>query len=265
MSRLKTYLYLSWRFRVIAAMKLMEHRADFWFWSFVSVMWTAFNFFFFALLVNVRGDIAGWTPGEMYLLLGVFTIFDSIIWTLFYHNMQHYTSDVFSGELNHLLLKPIDTQFMLMTKDNNFTNLLRFFTGIGIVIWSIFNLGLQPSIGQLLLFVVMVLVMLLFIYFFWFTLSTIAFWVDKIDNINEVIPNIRRTFQVPHQVYTGFISIILTVIFPFALVSSVPSEILLGRGQVPLMVYMTLFTALVVVFSRWFFNYSVKKFSGIAN
>jgi len=266
MKKLIKYWQIFWHMRRLHAMRMLEYRADFIFWLLISFMWTIFNFFFFAAIVNVTGVIAGWSTAEMYLLMAVFTILDSFIWSFFYNNMLQYTNDVFNGEFNKVLLKPIDSQFWLMTQNNNYANLLRFATGVGMLFWALRELELQPSILDFGLFLLLLSFSALFIYAVWFIISTLSFWVDKLDNINEIVPNVRRSFQVPHQVYTGIASTLFTVILPLGLVSSLPSEILLGRvSSWSTIFYFMTFTLITVLISRWFFNLSIKKYSGIAN
>lgn len=263
---IQKYWRLFWYMRKLHAMRMMEYRADFFFWLFVSTMWSIFNVFFFTIITTVSGNIAGWSLYEMYLIMGVFNLIDAFIWSFFYNNMLEYTNGIFSGELNKVLLKPINTQFWLMTQNNNYANILRFILGLAVTIWAAQQLQLQPSVWQIALFTVMLSISICFVYFLWFIVSTLSFWVEKLDNINEIVPNVRRTFQVPHQVYTGLASTVLTVILPLGLLSSVPSEILIGRvSSWQTVGYLALFTMGLILVSHLFLKLSIKKYSGAAS
>lgn len=259
------YLTLFWHFRKIQLMKQLEYRGDFIFWSLISVMWTFFNFFFFDLIASVNNGIGNWNPDQITILIGVFTILDAFTWSFFYHNMQRYTQMVFSGELNQLLSKPIDTQFILMTQTNSYNNLLRLAVGIGMIGWTLPKLGIQLGLLSLISFLAVLLVALTFIYFLWFTMSTLAFWVEKLTNINEVIPSFRKIWQVPRQVYQGVVGLLLTIVLPLGLIVSLPAEVLIQKTSFEWIGYLTLFTIGLICFSRWFFIISVKRYSGIAN
>ena len=259
------YWILFWKFRQLHLMRQMEYRGDFLFWSIVATMWTLFNFFFFTLIAGVNGGIGGWSVLEIYILIAVFSLVDTFTWSFFYVNMREYTDSVFSGKINMLLTKPIDTQFMLMTQSNSLNNILRFFVGIGVLIWAVPQLDVTITFIHWLLFIAMFVVSLSFIYFLWFTLSTFAFWVEKLNNINNMIPAMRRIWQVPRQVYTGATSVLLTIIMPIGLVVSIPSEILINKAAPFFMIYLTAFAVGMFFISRWFFNFSIKKYSGIGN
>jgi len=259
------YWKLFWQFRKIHLMRTLEFRGNFYFWTLVSTMWTVFNFFFFALIVRVGGSIGGWDTYQMYVLLSTFTMIDAFTWSFFYSNMNLYSEAVFSGDLNQFLLKPVDTQFLLMTQHNTYDQIFRFILGLGMLIWTLGQIGTPVSWWQVVIFTFIFIVVLSFLYFLWFTLSTGAFWVEKLININQILPSMRRVWQVPHTVYRGLASTIFTVILPLGLLSSIPSEFLLGQGSFGWLVYLIVFAIFIFLLSRWFFRFSIKKYSGVGN
>lgn len=262
---IKKYWQVFWFCRKIAVMKMMEYRTDFLFWALISGMWSLFNLLFYSLIISVNQNIAGWSLNEMYLLLGVFTVADAITWSFIYGCMRMYTEEVFSGEIIFSLLKPIDSQFFLMTRYNSFSNITRLVIGVVVLVAALRLNQAQLSLPQLIGFLVTFVAGLSFFYCLWFMASTLAFWVDKIDNINDAFGGIRSIFQVPYQVYTGIASMILTVFLPLGLIAAVPSEMLLGRGNITLAINLIIAAIIAFLASRWFFFYSIKRFSGVAN
>jgi ABC-2 type transport system permease protein len=246
-------------------MRTLELRGDFFFWMGVSAMWTVFNIFFFDVLVGVSGSIAGWNRYEMWVLLGAFSMLDAFTWSFFYYNMQNYSNGIFTGELNRMLTLPIDTQFLLMSSDNNFSNILRFFLGIGTIVAGLMKLGVSVGPLQVLGFILSFLATLCFIYFFWFFLSTFAFYVERLNNLNEIIPTIRRAWQVPRQVYTGGLSLLFSTLIPLGLLTSVPAEVLLGKPVWSLVLYLWFAAVVMMLISRVFFAVSIKRMAGAGN
>jgi ABC-2 type transport system permease protein len=260
---LQKYWLIFWKFRKLRLMSMMEYRGDFFFWSFVSIMWTIFNFFFFNLIINVSGQIGGWSKPEMYVLLATFTIVDGFTWSFFYHNMRMYVSSIFSGELSYHLVKPIDLQYLVSVQDNSYTNIFRLIIGIGMLVISLQQMHWQFSLIQVILYVFFLIVSLFFIYCVWFLMTTLTFWFDKLDNIIEVIPSARRIWQVPRTVYSGFASTIMTVILPLGLISSIPSEFFVGRASLWWSIYFLIFTVILFIFTRWFFSFGLRKYSSV--
>lgn len=263
--RVGLYWRLFWKFRALHLQRAFEYRADFFFWAGISLMWTIFNVFFFDAITQVSGHIGSWNRMEMLALQGTFTMLDAFTWSFFYHNMQAYTNGIFSGELNRSLTLPVDTQFLIMTSSNNYSNIFRFLTGLGLFIWATQRTPFQPGIGEYLFYCIIFGLSLLLIYFFWFSCSTCAFWVEKLDNINEIIPSLRRAWQIPREIFTGIASTIFTVLLPMGIIASVPTEIIIGRPTWTWTSYLVLATIVVILFSRRFFSFSVQRFAGMAN
>lgn len=259
----KKYWRLFWLFRQMSVMKMTEYRTDFWFWFFISTMWTGFNFFFFSLIINASQTIAGWNRAEIYVLLSVFTMLDSFTWSIMAQNMWSYTDDIFQGTLSTLMVKPVDLQFITMWRETSFNNLPRFFIGIAVLVWSLRMAGVQPTLATAIYFSVLLISGFILVYSFWYVTCTLAFWTEKLDNINEIVPGLRRIWQVPREVYTGISSVFLTVIIPLGLVTSIPSEVILGKNSGSWAGYLLIASLVSLIISRWFLKISVKKYTSV--
>lgn len=257
---IKKHWQLFWLFRQFSLMKLAAYRGDFWFWSSVSIMWTAFNFFFFSMIINLRGEIAGWNRWELYAILSVYTMLDAVIWGFFNHNMTSFTERIYSGELSVLLVKPVNTQFFILTSENSYNNVPRFFVGLAALVWSLIQLGHQPTLLDWLGFSLAFGAALTLIYSWWFIIACGSFWVERLKNINEIIPSLRRIWQVPKDVYTGLTATVLTLVIPLGLASSVPAELLVGRGSWGWLLYLLGAAALSSFAAGAFFNFSSRRY-----
>lgn len=263
---LKKYWRLFWHFRRLQLMRMMEYRANFIFWTLVTALWGTFNFFFLALMIEVgNGSIASWQRHEMYILIGVFNLSDGLVWSAMYHNMVEYSQQVFRGTLSGLLLKPVNTQFFLMTHVNNYNNFPRLILGFGAIALGLRMGHITPSATQWLLACSLFAVTTLFLYFLWFILTTGSFWVERLNNINEVLPNLQRLWRFPSSIYTGVLSTIFTVALPLGLISTLPAEALLGRLNLGTAAYFTAFTIGLFLLGRWFFHVSLRQYASVGD
>jgi ABC-2 type transport system permease protein len=101
----------------------------------------------------------------------------------------------------------------------------------------------------------------LFTYSVWFLIATISFWIERLNNLNDILPSLRRLSQVPRSVYTGISSVAFCLILPVVLVTSVPAEILLGKSSNSWSLYFVLISLFMFWLSRKFFFFSIKKYS----
>ncbi|MCB9813028.1 MAG: ABC-2 family transporter protein [Pseudomonadales bacterium] len=262
---MKKYWNLFWHFRKIQLMKMMEYRSDFFFWMIVSLMWTAFNYFFYSLIIGNSKNIAGWSYDEVMILLSFFTMIDAFTWSVFYPNMIDYTESIYDGTLSKLLLLPISNVFVILNQNTTYHNIPRFFIGLIVLITTVAKMNINVDVFQILLATLLFLTSIIFIYSGWFILATLAFWVEKLKNINEIMPGFRNVYQMPVSIYTGITSIAVTFIFPLGLVTTLPSEVILGRSNSFNIIYFILFTFIFASLTLHFFNYSIKKYSSVGN
>jgi ABC-2 type transport system permease protein len=264
-SSFKKYSTIFWKFRKIHLMRKMENRSSFFFWASISTMWTIFNIFFYTTITSIRGDIGGWTQPEMMVLLSIFTLVDAFTWSVFYSNMKRYTNSVYTGEIQKVLLSPIDPQFMLMTQWQDYDNVPRLLIGAGLLTWSLNQLQISLTFFHIGIFLFLLCLGLTFMYSLWFLLSTLAFWVEKVNNLNEIIPSARPFWELPRTVYQGLFSTLFTVVLPIGVITSLPAEFLLGKSSIQLVSSFAAVTIGVFVLSRWFLHISIKRFSGVGN
>lgn len=262
---LQRYWHIFWLFRSMRLQAMTEYRRDFVLWISINTVWTLFNFFFVGLLGSVSGSIAGWTVPELYLLMSLYTIFDSFTWSFFYPNMYEYTNAIFTGKLDTLLTKPIDTQFLLMTAETNYSSIPRFVIGVAACVWALTQLGIAPSLVTIALALVLFLLGFVTLYALWFCFSTLAFFVEKLDSINDIFPRMRRVMMMPRQVFTGIAGVVFTLVLPLTLFNSVPAEVLLERPDWRWVVYLVVVSLLISSTTRIFFKYSIRKYSSIGS
>lgn len=263
MKTLKHAWQVFWRCRKMTLMRFLSYHKDAYIWSIISIFWTFFNILYLYLMVRPKGNLGGWSLDEIFLLQGVFAMIDSFTWSFFYQNMRLLTNEIFDGQLSVHLLKPINPQFFLMTRYNNYNNVFRFMIGLGLFIHSVINLKLAITLGSLLLFLAVALIGLFTIYLLWFGIATFNFWTDRLNNINDIMPSMRDFWLVPRNVYSGLIGLIVTSIIPIALIVSVPSEIILGQIDWRAIARLALFASILFVITRKFFYFSLQKYSSV--
>lgn len=245
----------------ISIQRMVEYRADFILWSAVSLFWTFFSLLFYNILFLQTPTIAGWSKPQMYLLIGVFMIIDSATWGLFWRSIKTYVDSIFDGKLDFVLVQPIDPQFQLSVKYASFTQLPRLCIGIFLAIRYL----PQIDLFQVIMFIILITIVLLIIYLLWFLTATITFWVEKLENITEIVPSLRMIWNFPSDVYSGSLGTLLTVILPLALISTTPTRFLLHDYAWNEVITLVVFATALFIITRLFFLYSLKKYSSVGS
>lgn len=258
---MKKYVMIWILMTKISIQRMVEYRADFMLWSAVSLFWTFFSLLFYNILFLQTPTIAGWSKPQMYLLIGVFMIIDSATWGLFWRSIKTYVDSIFDGKLDFVLVQPIDPQFQLSVKYASFTQLPRLCIGIFLAIRYL----PQIDLFQVIMFIILMTIVLLIIYLLWFLTATITFWVEKLENITEIVPSLRMIWNFPSDVYSGPLGTLLTVMLPLALISTTPTRFLLHDYAWNEVITLVVFATILFIITRLFFLYSLKKYSSVGS
>lgn len=74
------------------------------------------SLFVLSLLYGQGRDLGGWSWNEALVVLGIYTLLDGVSSCLLQPNLSRIVQHVQTGSLDFVLLKPIDSQFWLSTR-----------------------------------------------------------------------------------------------------------------------------------------------------
>src|SRR3954453_12335313 len=79
----------------------------------VEVLWLAILMAFYRTVFGRTSQIADWDESQYLFFVGCFFTLNGVIETLFLENCNEFSELVRTGDLDFLLLKPIDEQFLI--------------------------------------------------------------------------------------------------------------------------------------------------------
>jgi ABC-2 type transport system permease protein len=91
------------------------------------------------------------------------------------------------------------------------------------------RLGLQTT--DYLLSLVPILFGFLILYSLWFILGATSIWFVKIYNVTEVLRGLLEAGRFPMVAYPAAYRFFFTFVVPVAFLTTVPAEVILGRGE----------------------------------
>src|SRR5258708_17314533 len=94
--------------------RALIHKADFYNGLFSSIIWGIFSILATYVLTSRSSSVFGWSRAELFVLIGVFNILVGSIFRMFFsRNFDRFAHVIQYGELDGLLLKPLNPQFAL--------------------------------------------------------------------------------------------------------------------------------------------------------
>ncbi len=179
----------------------------------------------------IAGDgtvVGGWSYREAVVVVGLFTIVQGFINGVLYPNLNKIAEAVRTGHMDFTLLKPIDAQFLVSSRNVNIFPLFNVVVGMGVVAWAISGIP-GTTAGGVVLGAILAGAALAIVYAIWFMLTTTAFWFVRVENVTELFNGVFRAGQFPVTVFPGRIRIFFTFVVPIAFITTVPAEALIGR------------------------------------
>jgi len=243
-------------------MNEMQYRANFFVQLLQSVVAVGTGLIVLALIFAQTTTLGDWTRPELLVVLGVFTMVGGFIGFVIEPNMGRIMSDIRQGTFDYVLMKPVDSQLLASIRVFRLWKLVDVIIGGGVVIWAGFNGGIGGGLGAATLFLAMLVVGSVMIYCVWLILTSGAFWVVRMDMLQELFTGIYRAGQYPVTVYPGWLRALLTFLIPIGFAVTVPSQAFTGRATVAGVGIALGFVVFLCLVTRLVWRAGVKNYSG---
>ena len=230
------------------------------------------SLFVLTLLYAHGRDLGGWSWNDALMVLGLYTLLDGFTSCLLQPNLSRIVGHVQNGTLDFVLLKPIDSQFWLSTRQISPWGLPAVIAGIGLIGWSLAQsaspeLWSQPGlwISRLLLAGALLTAAAAILYSLWFLLAGLSIWFVKIWNATEVLRYTLVAGRYPVAAYPAALRVLFTFVLPVAFLTTVPAEALLGRASAGWAAGSVLAAALALTFSRGFWRQALRHYTSASS
>jgi ABC-2 type transport system permease protein len=262
--RLRRYVRLFGVFARASISAQLEYRANFLV-SLLGALFSAGGALFGLLILSGDGQpIGGWSYREASVVVGLFTIVQGFIGALLYPNLNKIGEAIRLGTMDFNLLKPIDSQFLVSTRNINCFLVFQILIGAGVTVWAISGIPGFTAAGALvgaLLFGAALAI----VYAVWFILTTTAFWFVKVENITELFNGLFRAGQFPVTAFPGWVRLLFTFVVPVAFITTVPAEAIVGRMHLESALAAAGVALGLLLIARWFWSVAVRSYTSASS
>jgi ABC-2 type transport system permease protein len=176
--------------------------------------------------------------------------------------MQHLMEEVQLGTLDFTLVKPEDAQVLVSISRVGIWELVDMILGLVVLSVVLPRLGTVMSFGQITTFVVTLAAGGMILYSFWLMLATSAFWFVRVESMLAIFQNMYQAGRWPISIYPSWLRWLLTVLIPVGLVTTIPTEALVGRLSWEMVVGIVRLGVGMLVVSRMFWRVGVRYYTG---
>jgi len=208
---------------------MLQYRLDFVVETSLSIFWIATSLVPLLVLFGQRSSVAGWSWPEALIVVAWFTCLKGVLEGAIQPALQAVVDQIRTGNLDFLLLKPVDAQFMVSTARFDLARIADISAGLIILGYALRKLGHVPSPPSIALTVVLLLAAILIMYSIWIIVISLAFYVVKVDNLSFLFASIYDAARWPASVFRGVVAFLFTFVIPLAVMTTYPALSILGR------------------------------------
>jgi ABC-2 type transport system permease protein len=246
----------------IGALNELQYRANFWLQLLQALIALGTGLAVLALVFSQTTALNGWSQPELLAVMGVHMAMGGLIGSIIQPNMERLRTDIREGTFDFVLTKPDDVQVLSSVREVRIWQLVDVLVGAGVVGYAISRLETSIGVLDAIAFAIALVLGGLMIYSFWLVLTTIAFWIVRIDEIHELFEGVYQSGRWPVTLYPGWLRISLTFLVPIAFAVTVPAQALTGRLTPGMLALAAVFAVLLLAGTRWFWRVGLTHYSG---
>jgi ABC-2 type transport system permease protein len=230
----------------------------------VEVIWLTILLAFYATVFAKTKTIANWSENEYLFFVGCFFALNGLIECLFLENCNEFAELVRTGDLDFLLLKPIDEQFLITCRRVDWATAPNIIMGAGVMLIALYRMDWPIDPLRVASFVVTFGCGVLIAYSFMLVLTAFSVWLVRNQSLMEMWWLFASLARYPKEIFSGTsaapLGFIFTFILPILLVANVPANVMV-RAFDP---WMVAFTIAATVFCLWasrqFFRHALQSY-----
>jgi ABC-2 type transport system permease protein len=262
MSGLARGLALVWLSFRLGALNALQYRGNFLVQLGDSVIGLGTALVGIAVVFGQTDRLAGWRAEELVALIGVFFMVGGLIGLVIRPSMEHLMEGVRLGTLDFTLTKPADAQLLVSVRQIETWRLVDVVLGAAVLIVALMRMEERIGLERAAAFGLMLLCGLAIIYSFLLALSTLAFWLVRLENILVIYGSMYEAGRWPVGIYPPWLRAVLTFVVPVAFAITIPVESLVGRLEWPTLLGTLALAIAFLAVSRWFWKVGLRHYTG---
>ncbi len=206
----------------------MQFRANFLIRIVTELLWLGMQLIYLGVIYAHTRELAGWNQWHMIALLGTIHIINQLFEGLFFDNCARLVDQIRMGDLDFVLLKPVNSQFLVSLRYTDYSSILNAFFGLAMVGFALGKLGIALSFAGMLAYSALVVNGIAILYTMMFCLSAFTFWMGRSSNLFELYYQLGQFSRYPGEIYRWLLRVTLLTVIPMLVVSNFPAKVLFG-------------------------------------
>lgn len=230
----------------------------------VEVLWLGILMAFYRTVFARTSTIATWSEPEYLFFVGCFFTLNGLIETLFLENCDGFAELIRTGDLDFLLLKPIDEQFLITCRKVDWSTAPNVIMGAFVMVASLIQMHWVFDPMRIVAFFVSLGCGVLIAYSFMLVLTSISVWMVRNQSLMEMWWLFSSLARYPKEIFKNTwaegIGNFFTYVLPILLVVNVPARAMVKALEWPTIAGTLVATIFAIIISRKFFHKALRSY-----
>lgn len=263
MRRYLVTLYACWRASIEAE---LEYRLNFLVTAVTSVGTVAAALFTLSLFYRPGLTLGGWSWTEVLIVVGFYTMLEGVQASLLAPNYQRLSTHIREGTLDFVLLKPLDSQFVVSTNSFSPWGLPDVLVGVSLIAYAAAQQQPPLPASAILTGLLPFGLAIVILYSMSFLLATLNIYFTKLWNLNMALQSVLQAGRYPVQAYPAGYRALFTYIIPVVFLTTVPAQAVTGKHAPEGWIGAAAVVALVLLIAcRLFWRYALRHYTSASS
>jgi ABC-2 type transport system permease protein len=261
------YLRLVKYFMLSSAQEDLAYRANFFIGLLHSLLNLIVGVLGLAVLFGQVETVNGWSFAATLALLGVYLVVSALRGLFIGPSLETLAGmegDIWSGRFDFVLLRPIDTQFLVSLRQWRWFSLIDLALGVGVIIAAVTQLGQALSAVQVVAFLGAMFASVTVLYAILLIFTALVFWGPGLL-FTWVFDAIFQLARYPIGVYPGWLQFALTWIIPVAVLTTIPAQALTGDITFGVLIASLALATLLLIGASVLFRVGLRRYASASS
>ena len=248
-------------------MRELTFRSNFFVTLLTRGLWFSLQIVMFDLIYRNVNRINDWSREEYFGFMATGMLVNAIVEAFFMPNCARFSDLIRTGDLDFVLLKPIDTQFLVSLEKMELAMISQIVFSLGLLAYSVSGSGHRVTVAAVVMYALLIASAVTFFYSLMIGLAATSIFFGRNQGLLDFWFYVTIFARYPSSIYSGsptaeMFRFLFSYVLPILLVITVPARVLLDKTLEPgWLGLMTLLSAVIAfMVSRMIFHWSLRHY-----
>lgn len=221
-------------------------------------------FLFLWVILDKAKLLVGYNFQQAVLILALFNLISSTT-QLFMRGIYIFRQKVVDGTFDFYLLNPLNELFYSLFSYTDPLDLILFLPYLGIVIWAWIGTGTALTLSSILILLAIIVIVELFILAWHIIIIAVGVRYLEVDNTIMLYRDLEKMASMPIEIYGKLGSSVLTYVFPFALMATIPARVIFGLYNPWYLLGFALLALIQLRLALWYWRNALTHYSSASS